>query len=637
MLALKKITTRHLFLIIFIALLVTLPALFYGVFDAHDVKAHLLWSNNFARQFWQGELYPRWLLDSHGGLGSPSFFFYPPLPYYITSLFHPLFSEDSSGWLTLASSACFSLILSGIAAYFWLKEVTQKSAALIGAIAYMLLPYHLTVNLYLRFAYAEYWAFVWLPFILYFSIRYFQGNQQSLIGVILGYFFLSLTHLLTFVTFVFVPLFYGVLVVNRQQKFKIILPVLLSIFLGLGLSAIYWLPALTTQDSISTDFLWEKTGFLYNHNFLFALEPNDPRISFWNYLELMTLFLSAIAILSCFFLRDSENPKHKQELGYWLLISLGAIFMMTPFSPWVWERVTILQKIQFPWRFHSLLTLSISAVIALVFSSVKMEVLKVIRKPAIALILIFSIILNVWISYAMYLFREKEMNPQIFFFFSLSLLPICISIFIVKYWFKRYKTILAIAIVSLAIAVCLNGGWAIQNKFKFGLVFDDNINQPERLTEILEFRRDPPEYRPKWFKNEIWWSDKEMTKLAREIDRAQIMFGRGNISVEQWKPRNIILQVNSQTGLFIKVSQLYYRGWNAKFFGSDRALSVYPDGGLVGIFIPQGQHKIRVQLEAGRTEKLGGTISAVSALLTWGLFRWFQRKKILTKRKIYAK
>lgn len=64
----------------FIGFLLTFTPLIGGVIEAHDVLFHFNWSKYFSQQFWSGELYPRWLLGMNSGLGSPSFFFYPPIP-----------------------------------------------------------------------------------------------------------------------------------------------------------------------------------------------------------------------------------------------------------------------------------------------------------------------------------------------------------------------------------------------------------------------------------------------------------------------------------------------------------------------------------------------------------------------------
>ena len=67
--------------------LLVLPVWLQGGTQGHDLFHHLLSGHYFARQLWQGELYPRWLMAMNGGFGSPTFFFYPPLPYYVSALF----------------------------------------------------------------------------------------------------------------------------------------------------------------------------------------------------------------------------------------------------------------------------------------------------------------------------------------------------------------------------------------------------------------------------------------------------------------------------------------------------------------------------------------------------------------------
>ena len=61
------------------ALILSLPVFVRGpMLAGHDTKEHLSFGEHFAEQFWQGDLYPRWLLNMNNGLGSASFFVYPP-------------------------------------------------------------------------------------------------------------------------------------------------------------------------------------------------------------------------------------------------------------------------------------------------------------------------------------------------------------------------------------------------------------------------------------------------------------------------------------------------------------------------------------------------------------------------------
>src|SRR5512132_3274268 len=46
-----------------------------------------VWADQFTSELSKGNLYPRWLPLSHGGLGSPVFYYYPPLAFYLIGLF----------------------------------------------------------------------------------------------------------------------------------------------------------------------------------------------------------------------------------------------------------------------------------------------------------------------------------------------------------------------------------------------------------------------------------------------------------------------------------------------------------------------------------------------------------------------
>src|SRR5438552_6019800 len=120
-------------------LVFTLPAVIAGIpfFSDDGVSHHALWYVQFSTQLWAGDLYPRWLMGMNEGLGSPVFYYYPPVPFYLTSLLKPFFPGDPHGWHQLGLSASLALIGSGLCAYRWLKDLTDRNSALLAAILYM--------------------------------------------------------------------------------------------------------------------------------------------------------------------------------------------------------------------------------------------------------------------------------------------------------------------------------------------------------------------------------------------------------------------------------------------------------------------------------------------------------------------
>jgi len=62
--------------------------------------------------------------------------------------------------------------------YLWLKEFLGVKAGLVGALFYTFAPYRF-VDLYVRGAIGECVAFVWLPLILYFGLK-FSKEQKNI-------------------------------------------------------------------------------------------------------------------------------------------------------------------------------------------------------------------------------------------------------------------------------------------------------------------------------------------------------------------------------------------------------------------------------------------------------------------------
>lgn len=358
------IDLSYLGIIAIAALIFALPALHYGPFDAMDLPFHLKWSKQFADQFWNGELYPRWLQNMNDGLGSPTFFFYAPVPFYLTSLLRLIGIQDASGWAALGASVAIALAASGVTCYLWLKMIVRRSAALIGTLLYLVLPYHLGANLYWRFAFAEFWALVWLPLILYFTYQLVRGSKTALIGLTIAQALLIATHLPSFVIFTIVPIAYIISFAHKPIRAKVLIRFAIALLFAVGLTAAYWLPAMTTQGFISMNAILEK-GYFYGNNFLFSRKCAPyHNANFWTYLELVSSFMLALGICAFAIARRSRSILQR-EANFWLVVSGVTFFMMIPISQPIWDVLPPLQRIQFPWRLSSILLIAVTALCAI--------------------------------------------------------------------------------------------------------------------------------------------------------------------------------------------------------------------------------------------------------------------------------
>jgi uncharacterized membrane protein len=103
----------------------------------------------------------RWVSDLGYGYGYPIFNFYNPLPYYFGGLINLL------GLSTLTATKImfiFAILLSALSMYFLTKEFFGNLGGITSALFYLYAPYH-AVQIYVRGAVAELWAYAFLPLI----------------------------------------------------------------------------------------------------------------------------------------------------------------------------------------------------------------------------------------------------------------------------------------------------------------------------------------------------------------------------------------------------------------------------------------------------------------------------------------
>ena len=613
--AYKKSTCwLNILFIVGFGLILTVPLMVNSCLESHDFKYHLIYSKHFSEQLWHGEFYPRWLQNMNSGLGSPTFFFYAPIPYYITSLFSPLFHFNTFSCNELGVSSSVALIASGLTAYFWLKEIVPKSSAAIASIVYMAWPYHLVFDLYIRFAFAEYWSFVWMPLILYFSLKTVRGSRTNIIGLAISIALLALTHLPTFVIFFPVSVFYGLLTATRNQCRMAAIYLSLAIIIAIGLSAIYWFPALTTQSSVSMDVI--LTGeFDYANNFLFTGPKVAISKNFGRGLELLAGLTGGLAFCA-WKISQKYKSTSSAESNYWILVSMLSLFMMLPISEFAWDILPVVQRIQFPWRFNTVLTVSTVGLFALAISQLKTSH-------------------NFLIASA-----KKRLSTQILYLTAISLVLTAIQIFPLQgritFWASR-NTVLSLSLIALSLLAIsfirrpidfskhkfVSIGFLLIITIFLGSVCYGHkrmfLNRIDDLNDVprIEVSQGANEHRPQWVPKEIF-NPGGFSRLSREFPtKVRTDVGNASYLIRQWQSREIILYVSAATDTNFTIRQFYYPGWSARLSGSLQKLPLhFSESGLIQISVPAGKHEIFITLDAVVEERIGQTITAVSAVLT---------------------
>lgn len=370
------------------------PLLMPGFFPIHD-------DTQVARVFEMGKMlasgvFPvRWVPDLGYGYGYPIFNFYAPLAYYVGGIFM-LLGFDAL-WATKMMMA-LGIILSGVFMYLLAREFFGKLGGLISGLFYIYAPYH-AVDIYARGDVAEFWAYAFIPLV-------FLGIYKKNIPLgAIGFAGLILSHNLTamMVTpFLIIAILLNCYIAPKGKKLLIACRLSLIVFLGLALSAFYWIPALLemkytnvmSQIGGGADFrdhfvcipqLWDSLW-----GFGGSVQGCIDGLSFK--IGKLHILASLAAIILTVFLNRIKS-KHGIVIVLSFLGFLLSIFFMLDVSKSVWEAVPAMEFFQYPWRFL-LLASFFSSLLA--GSLVNIETyLKVKPYIAASLLLIFLLFFNI--------------------------------------------------------------------------------------------------------------------------------------------------------------------------------------------------------------------------------------------------
>ena len=359
----NEILNSNIFLICFLIILIipafkdTISVGFYPMHDDLQAMRQLIMDKCF-KDF---QFPCRWSEDMGYGFGYPLFNFYPPLPYYIGQIIHWIgFSFID----TVKVLVVLNLVLSGLFMYIFAKEFWGKFGGLISAVFYVYAPYH-AVDIYVRAAMNEAWALVFFPLVFWSIYKLITTKRWIFVPIVsMSVALVMLSHnpiLMIFSTFAACWTLFWLVV---EKGWKVVPKLLVSGIWALGLAAFFTIPVIFEQKYVHVESL--VIGYF---NFLAHFTTlNQLFISrFWGYGA--SLFgpvddlsfqvghihwvISLISLLVALLLL-------RKKIIYSVLIvmmfSLTAFytFMSHQQASFIWERISILQYLQFPWRFLTL-------------------------------------------------------------------------------------------------------------------------------------------------------------------------------------------------------------------------------------------------------------------------------------------
>lgn len=320
--------------------------------------------------FKDGQLPCRWVPDMGFGYGYPLFNYYPVMPYYLGEFIHLLgFNLIWSVKITFI----LSFIVSALTMFFLGRKLWGNLGGLVSSMFYLYAPYH-AVDVYVRGAMAESWSLAFTPAVflmVYQLIEKFNLKRLMLFSIFVALFLTSHNPM----ALVFTPIMgiWALLLIWQKKRLKALLSLALGGVWGLGLAAFFTLPVILEGKLVHLETL-----FIGYFNYLAHFVGLDQLFlstywgfggSIWGTEDGMSFqigylhWILLLAVIPIAFLTFKKDRLKSLILIFLLGVFLFSAFLIHPRSNFIWERLTLLQTLQFPWRILALVIFSSSLAI----------------------------------------------------------------------------------------------------------------------------------------------------------------------------------------------------------------------------------------------------------------------------------
>jgi len=340
-----------------------------GYFTMHD-DLQMMRQLQMEKCFQDKQVPCRWVPDMGYGYGYPLFNFYPPLPYYIGQVFRWL--GFSFTW-TVKLLFALQFFLPSIIMFFLAADLWGGWGGLLSAVFYTWAPYH-SVDVYVRGAMNEAWAFIWFPLIFWASKKLIEKeNFKYLAWLAFSSAMLLLTHSVMAIVFVPAVAIWVAYWMFRFKKFpwqnwQQLGKFFLAGIWALGLAAFFILPMFFEKKYVHLETMF--SGYYdWRAHFVSLYQLFITR--FWGYgpsvwgpedgmpfpVGHLHWILGAVlfSVVIIRFLTALVKSKKPIEKDHWLVVGLfgGGLFyafLAHQRSTFIWKLLPLLQIAQFPWR-----------------------------------------------------------------------------------------------------------------------------------------------------------------------------------------------------------------------------------------------------------------------------------------------
>ena len=415
---------KEIIVIIAVAIVSLFPLYYPGFIYTHDGIIHLFRTQGVYQNIMNFDIFNRIYYNMINGEGYGWGIFYPPLSAVIPAIFmcfgFSLFTAEKI-FLVLAS------ILAGIFAYkLFMDLYNNKFCAMLVAIIYILSPYKLN-QILIRGAMGEILAFTFMPLVFLGLIKILKGEGKYKYYFILGMTGIVYSHIISIIyTTIFGAIF---LLLNYKKIFKkkVIIDLVISSIIILLLAMPVIVPMLQHQISnnyiisgIQTDVKDRivHPGQLIGGSFegkeaeSTSYYSNEKEM---NYMIGLPFIVIILLIPFVYGKIKEENGSVRNIIIFGALLGIS-IFMMI--FPGIWNKINILDTIQYPWRLLLYSVLFISVISGYIINQLlKKENNYTIFVVIVSYCLIFSLMIGSNVRFAKTLgaefnFAKQELNQD---------------------------------------------------------------------------------------------------------------------------------------------------------------------------------------------------------------------------------
>jgi hypothetical protein len=370
-------------LILLAAAFAVMPQLLHGNTCGHDFDFHLVsWLD--AQQAWRSGIpYPHWSPSSDYGAGEPRFVFYPPLTWMLGAAMGFVIP-----WALVPIVLTFLLLAgTGLATRALARTALNDGAATLAGCAAIFSGYVL-FTAYERSAFGELAGGMWIPLLLLVLLREQEAgkpdafltpgwlptlNGSPCIALLIAGAWLSNAPVGVMASYLLAAV--AAVLAARRRSVMPLVRAAVGVVLGLGLAAVYLVPAAWEQKWVDIREATDDPGLRVENSWLFAHHSDPALASHDSELQKVSLIAAtmialALAAMLVAFLRSrhksgrlhatndrTNHDGHPQTSNtareFWLVLAaipIVVLLLQLPISWPVWNLLPKMRFLQFPWR-----------------------------------------------------------------------------------------------------------------------------------------------------------------------------------------------------------------------------------------------------------------------------------------------